>query len=275
MSEILNIAAALTVWARDLESRNAQTGDPEYALDAEQLYLLSAYFYRLSDVYPYIPTLDEVTTAGNVTINDITVGSINTTLSFGITPNVVYYNTGTGQLTYGPASGLSPGLYAQTADSIPVTNTIVQTTLIDGGVGTLSIPANGFQVGASFIAYFSGKISCINNEKIEIRSKAGSIVLADTGLITLAAATNKNWELYINFTVRSIGAAGVASIATSGRFSYNKDASNSPESIGFYNLNNTTFDTTISNTLDVTVQWNSANPLNSIYTDMFNLYRIY
>ena len=275
MSEILNIAAALTVWARDLESRNAQTGDPEYALDAEQLYLLSAYFYRLSDVYPYIPTLDEVTTAGNVTINDITVGSINTTLSFGITPNVVYYNTGTGQLTYGPASGLSPGLYAQTADSIPVTNTIVETTLIDGGVGTLSVPANGFQVGASFIAYFSGKISCVNNEKIEIRCKAGSIVLADTGLITLAAATNKNWELYINFTVRSIGAAGVASIATSGRFSYNKDASNSPESFGFYNLNNTTFDTTISNTLDVTVQWNSANPLNSIYTDMFNLYRIY
>lgn len=275
MSEILNIAAALTVWARELESRNAQTGDPEYALDAEHLYLLSAYFYRFYDVYPYIPTLDEVTTAGNVTINDITVGSITTTLSFGITPNVVYYNTGTGLLTYGPAAGLSPGLYAQTADSIPVTNTIVETTLIDGGVGTLSIPANGFQVGDSFIAYFSGKISCVNNEELEIRAKAGSIVLADTGLIILAAATNKNWELYINFTVRSIGAAGVAAIATSGRFSYNKDSNNSPESIGFYNLNNTTFDTTISNTLDVTVQWDSANPLNSIYTDMFNLYRIY
>ena len=61
----------------------------------------------------------------------------------------------------------------------------------------------------------------------------------------------------------------------SGRFSYNKNASNSPESIGFYNLNNTTFSTTISNTLDVTVQWNSADPLNSIYTDMFNLYRIF
>ena len=275
MSEILNIAAALTVWARDLESRNAQTGDPEYALDAEQLYLLSAYFYRLSDVYPYIPTLDEVTTAGNVTLNNITVGSINTTLSFGITPNVVYYNTGTGQLTYGPASGLSPGLYAQTSDSTAITNTIVPGTLIDGGVGTLSIPANGFQVGASFIAYFSGKISCVNNAQLEIHCQTGAITLADTGIMTLAATTNKNWELYINFTIRAIGPAGTASIATSGRFYYNKNASNSPESIGFYNLNNTTFDTTISNTLDVTAQWNSANPLNSIYTDIFNLYRIY
>lgn len=275
MSEILNIAAALTVWARELESRNTQTGDPEYALDAEHLYLLSAYFYRFYDVYPYIPTLDEVTTAGNVTINDITVGSITTTLSFGITPNIVYYNTGTGLLTYGPAAGLSPGLYAQTADSIAITNTTVQTTLIDGGVGTLSVPANGFQVGASFIACFSGKISCVNNEKIQIRCRSNGIVLADTGLVTLSAATNKNWELYINFTIRSIGGPGVSAIATSGRFAYNKDSNNSPESVGFYNLNNTTFDTTINNTLDVTAQWNSANPLNTIYTNIFNLYRIY
>ena len=29
------------------------------------------------------------------------------------------------------------------------------------------------------------------------------------------------------------------------------------------------------NTLNITAQWASANPLNSIYTDMFNLYRVF
>jgi hypothetical protein len=170
---------------------------------------------------------------------------------------------------------VSPGLYAQTADSIVITNTTVATTLVDGGVGTLTIPADSFKVGDSFIAYLSGKISSVNNEQLEIRCMSNGFTLADTGLITLATTTNKNWELYINFTVRSIGTSGIASIATSGRFAYNKNAGNSPESIGFYNLNNTTFNTTISNTLNVTAQWTTASTSNSIYTDMFNLYRVF
>lgn len=169
----------------------------------------------------------------------------------------------------------SGGLYAQIADSIPITGTTLPGNLIDGGVGTLSVPANGFQVGDSFIAYFSGNISCVNNETIHIHCYSDGQALADTGIVTLNATTNKSWEMFINFTIRNIGPAGVASIATSGRFSYNKNSNNSPESIGFYSLNNTTFDTTVNNTLQVTSQWGSANMLNTIYTRVFNLYRIY
>lgn len=186
-------------------------------------------------------------------------------------------SSGTGDVTISiDRSGLhSGGLYAQIADSIPITGTTFPGSLIDGGVGTLSVPANGFQVGDSFIAYFSGNISCVNNETIHIHCYSDGQVLADTGIVTLNATTNKSWEMFINFTVRTIGPAGVASIATSGRFSYNKNSNNSPESIGFYSLNNTTFDTTVNNTLQVTAQWGSANILNTIYTRVFNLYRIY
>ena len=99
--------------------------------------------------------------------------------------------------------------------------------------------------------------------------------LADTGLMTMFATTNKDWEMFVNFTIRAIGPAGVASIATSGRFSYNKNSGTQPESTGFFNLNNTTFDTTVSNTLNVTAQWDTGNPINQIQTEMFNLYRIY
>jgi hypothetical protein len=81
--------------------------------------------------------------------------------------------------------------------------------------------------------------------------------------------------MHINFVIRSIGGAGVAAIITSGNFTYNKNSGNIPESIGFSNLNNTTFNTTINNILAVTARWGSASPLDSIQTRIFNLYKIY
>jgi hypothetical protein len=190
------------------------------------------------------------------------------------TPN--YYN---GTTWVGVASnqstGLSPGLFAQTSDSTPVANTTVETTLISTGVGTLSVPANQFQVGASYIAYLSGVISSQNNATMEIHLRSNGFVLADTDLMTLSATTGKFWELHVNFTIRAIGGGGVAAIVTSGRFSYNKDSGNTPESLGFSNINNTTFDTTINNTLVITATWGNASPLNSIYSRIFNLYRVY
>jgi hypothetical protein len=182
--------------------------------------------------------------------------------------------SGTGDVTVSVNTSMlhAGGLYSQTAQSVPVTTS---GSLIDGGVGTLTIPANGFQIGDSFNAYFSGQITSGNNQQISITIMAGAITLAASGTITLPSTTDKNWELYITFTIRAIGAPGTASIATSGTFFFNKDASNSPESVGFFSENNTTFNTTISSTLEVNVQWLTVNPLNTIHTDLFNLYRIY
>ena len=220
-------------------------------------------------------TLDQVTTAGNVTLNGITVGTINASLANAPTSSIVYYNTSNGLLTYGQSTGLSPGLFAQTSDSTPITNTISELSLISTGVGSLSVPANAFKVGDSYIAYFSGIISSQNNATIEVHLRSNGFILGDTGLLVLAATTNKFWEMHINFVIRSIGGAGVAAIITSGNFTYNKNSGNIPESLGFSNLNNTTFNTTISNTLTVTAQWSSASPLDSIKTRIFNLYKIY
>lgn len=167
------------------------------------------------------------------------------------------------------------GLYAQTSDSIPITATTVEGSLIDGGVGTLSVPANAFNVGDSFHASLSGIISSVNNETLQIRVKAGSIILGDSGLITLPSATNKHWDLNIDFTIRRTGAPTSAQIITAGQFTYSKNASNAFEGIDFSSLNNTTFDTTIANTLDITVQWGSNNAGNSIYTQTFTLQKTY
>ena len=168
------------------------------------------------------------------------------------------------------------GLFAQTASSTPITDTDVETTLIDGGVGGLSVPANFFKVGDSFKAEMSGVMNALNNEDIIIRVKSGSVVLLDSGLQDLGSSViNDVWTLSIYFTIRQIGAAGVAEISASGRFTYLKTSNASLQGFGFTTVNNTTFDTTISNTLDITAEWATADLGNSIYSETFILTKIY
>jgi hypothetical protein len=170
---------------------------------------------------------------------------------------------------------VSYGLFAQTANSIPVTGTTTETTLINGGVGTLSVPANGFTVGDSFVAVMAGILNAANNQTIRIRVKTGSVVLLDSGLQNITNITNNVFSLNINFTIRQLGAATVASIVSLGTFHYVKTVNGVIEGFSFNVVNNTTFDTTISNTLDITVQWGSNNVGNSIYSDIFILNKIY
>jgi hypothetical protein len=174
----------------------------------------------------------------------------------------------------GPA-GLT-GLFAQIADGGPVTNTIVETTIIGPGVGTLSVSANGFQIGDSFTCELDGLISCLSSAEIQIRIKTLSgVLLADTGIIDLAAATNKSWILNLYFTIRTLGTAGTASVSSGGLFSYIRNGGNQFEGYVLSLINNTTFDTTINNTLVVTVQWNTANVGNSILSRNFTLTKVY
>jgi len=170
---------------------------------------------------------------------------------------------------------ITGGLYTQTSSSTPVTNTIVETSLLDGGLGSLTVPANGFKVGDSFNAILTGHISSVNNHTLHIKIKTGSVILADTGLITMPSTTTKHWKLEAAFTVRAIGASGVAKIAAGGSFIYTKDASNAFEGTNFSTETTTGFDTTISNTLAITAQWGTANAGDSIYSEIFTLYKTY
>lgn len=167
------------------------------------------------------------------------------------------------------------GLYTQTATSSTVTGTAEQ-SLLDGGVGSLSIPANGFAVGDSFRARMTGHISCANNQTLQIKIKAGSVILADTGLMTLGQTSAKHFCLDIEFVIRAIGAAAVASIATGGVFMFNRSGGGGAlEGTNFSTENNTTFNTTIINTLQITAQWGSSNATNQIYSEIFTLSKVY
>ncbi len=167
------------------------------------------------------------------------------------------------------------GLWTQTDTSLTVTGTAEQ-SILDGGVGSLSIPADGFSVGDSFRARMTGHISCANNETLHIRIKTDSAILADTGVMTLSATSAKHFCLDIEFVIRAIGAAGVASIATGGAFMFNRSgAGGAIEGTNFSTENNTTFDTTISNTLEITAQWGGSSASNQIYSEIFTLSKVY
>jgi len=174
----------------------------------------------------------------------------------------------------------SHGLFSQTGSSVPVSGSpsSVKTSgsLIDGGIGTLSVPANGFSKGDSFHASISGKLTIANNNTLEIRIKAGSVSLVDTGDIVMSGTTNKNWNIELDFTIREIGPAGVASIITMGEFTYRKDASNEIVGELFSFTNTSSFDTTIPNTLNIEAILDDACIASeNIYSEMLTLKKVY
>ena len=191
---------------------------------------------------------------------------------------VVEYSGTTYKIKHSTISPLpiSYGLFSQTGSSITVSGTTVESSIIGGGVGSLSIPANSFRVGDSFNGVLIGHISCVGTATLQIRIKtATGILLSDTGVIAMETATTKHWKLDVNFTIRNLGAASTGSIASGGVFSYTKNSGTNFEGTNFSIINNTTFDTTITNTLLITAEWNTNNTGNSIYSETFILNKIY
>jgi hypothetical protein len=174
-----------------------------------------------------------------------------------------------------PLIASNRGLYSQTTDSTPVTATTIAGTLIGTGVGNLSVPENRFSVGDSFRGDFGGLMSAKNGEDLRILIRSNTVVLADSGFQNMGALTNAVWSLSLDFTIRQVGGTGVASVVTFSNFLFVKQSNGNAEGFGFNNINNTNFDTTISNTLEVTAQWSSTDPTNSIYSDIFVLQKIY
>ena len=178
-----------------------------------------------------------------------------------------YFNNGTSWRGFGDLFGL----YAQTVQSATVTGT-TETSVIGTGVGSLSIPANAFRVGDSFHGKIGGVISdTANGDDITVRIKAGGTVLATTGAFTLdtTAATGEGWEMELDFTIATLGVTG--SICTNGNFAYTK--TNDKKVSGYVFQDVQPINTTVSNTLDITVEW--AQTGTNIYSANFVLYRTF
>jgi hypothetical protein len=171
------------------------------------------------------------------------------------------------------ASGI--GLFSQTADGTLIQNTTTETSLIGSGQGSLQVSANTFAVGSSYILKMCGNLSCINNSDIVLNVKSGSVILGTTGTIQLPQINAQTFELELNFTVRQIGVSGVADVVMNGELTYIQHSSTNLQGHNFISQNNTTFDTTVDNTLDVTWAWQSADASNRVNSVVTNLRRTY
>jgi hypothetical protein len=189
----------------------------------------------------------------NATINTMTGLTVN-----GIFSATTIYGDGS-NITGLPTSGR---LYAQTGDGLTITATTIETTLIGGGIGTLTIPANTFIPGDSYHLNISGAMTgdtAIGNVNLRLKLKFGTTVIVSRLFQVSPALNNGWWALDLNVTVRSIGLPTIASISTTGFF----DAGNITDGyaptdmtdFSLRNINNTTFDTTISNTFNITAEW--------------------
>jgi hypothetical protein len=203
---------------------------------------------------------------GTTSADTIVISSTPTTASS--LNEVIVRDSSSGELKYYDFTYVNVGLFAQTGSSTPVSATTSEETLIDGGIGNLSIPANFFKPGDSFRLRMGGLVSASNSEVLKVRVKSDSIVLGED-TISFPNTSDRNWMLDIDFTIRTIGGAGVASIVCNGFFNFN----NTSDILGggFVTIENTNFDTTIDNTLDVTAEWGSNDSGNSIYSTNFVL----
>jgi len=170
------------------------------------------------------------------------------------------------------------GLFTQTANSTTIVNTNSELSLIGTGLGSLSVPAYGFNIGDSFRASLMGHISCLGSATLRIRVKAWNgysySILGDTGDIDLDMVTDQHWNLDIDFTIRALGGVEDASIVSGGGFYYNKTNGNI-DLRNFVTENSNDFDTESNNEIVITAQFNNASTSNSIYSNLFTLTKTY
>jgi hypothetical protein len=271
----------------------------------------------------YSNTLDQVLTAGNVSLEDAKIGDLylwditnvayskitgdknrinfygisdayygyigrdslrlinaSNTLGFIIKKptTVTAEKTATFQDSSGTVAYLSDitnyGLAVLTTNALPVNNTTSALTLLNGTIaGTLTLPADSLVVGDSFKLSLAGLINSVisNNISISIKTLDGVVLAEFTGSSVGPSVSNSRWNLEATLTVRATGAASTAAIATTAIFS----SGYASPSTHFGSVNYTTFDTTIANILVVTAQWGTASLTSFIYTQTFNLNKIY
>ena len=177
-------------------------------------------------------------------------------------------------------NGLTPvgGLSSSTSNSAILTaSTAEQSILGLTFVGGRMASANSFKQGDAYTATLAGNFSSNNGDTLTLRLKGGATgtTVLSSIVVPLNGSTNKYFELEINFVIRQIGVATTADLAINYDFSYNQNSGGNFQGERLCESNNTNFDTTIDNQLDITAQFSSTSANNSIETILATLGKNY
>lgn len=147
----------------------------------------------------------------------------------------------------------------QTAN-VTIANTAAETTGLGAVVGTNIIPAGRLTAGSTIRIRARGIMADTGAPTLQIRIKVGANTFCDTGAVALAAiAGTHGWIFEADVTVRTPGSPGTA-IGNS-NFQVNVHL---PPDLDTINTATTALDTAIANTVDLTFQWGTADPANTI-----------
>lgn len=161
-------------------------------------------------------------------------------------------------------------IYSQIVNAT-VVNTVAETTIIGAGTptSTLTIAPNFFTAGMAF-RYSTGGLFQTSANNINARFRLrNSGVLFDSGLLVFSnrVILPTPWNVEATFAYM-----GGTIMVTNFNFQYN--AGNDMRGFTSQQSNNT-FDATISNTLNFTIQWSAASVNNSITTNYGIVQKIY
>lgn len=154
----------------------------------------------------------------------------------------------------------NPGeiLYEIMAPSTGITNTTTETAFSNG---QYTIPANYLQPGDVLVIRGRTTLTSHNGtDTHNIKIYIGSVLIASSGAVNLAANSVVEWALFL--TVRTIGATGT--IVASGYLMAGVPGTGTPVGVV---LSSTTLDTTVAETIKVTSTASAASTSNIIQLD--------
>jgi len=217
---------------------------------------------------------DENILIGDATGNTITSGARNILIGTALNPptattddhlnigDIITADLATQAVTF-PGSITTPTylglpnntLFISNADVI-VANTTAATSLVGTGTGSATIPAVTLKLGTKIEIKLQGIHSTTANPTADFSVALGGVTIGSTGAQTLSNTTNSHWDLALEFVVRSIGITGT--VMPTGKYT---NASN--DHFGLVNLAPVTIDTTVAQTVDITIQYGTASASNT------------
>lgn len=160
--------------------------------------------------------------------------------------------------------------FVATADGT-VANTTTPTTAIGSGSGTLTIPSGFLQTGRTIRIKGGGIVSTpVTGGSFTGRLKIGSATAATFTTTALpASASNNQFDFEITITGRTTGASGQA--VCNGVFNYVTAAGVMAHESWNNGGSSFTHNTTISNAIDFTIEWDTADAAKTITTKVFTV----
>lgn len=158
---------------------------------------------------------------------------------------------------------LNGTMFIQTADKT-VGNTDVETSIFDGGLGSLVLPAQSLKVGDMVRMRLMGYVSGTNGDASTIKVKVGASELTTNTSNFPATITGVFVEFLFEFTVRSIGSAGT--VIGQGRTMFNASVGFGTSTVrGLQMVSGAVaLDTTKDNLIDITYTWGTARVGNTL-----------